>query len=379
VIAPETSAQIESCPDPMARALALAAAVRGQVSPNPAVGAVVLQRGEIVAEGWTSPPGGPHAEVVALREAGQGARGATLFVTLEPCSHHGRTPPCTDAIIAAGVSRVVCSMIDPDVHVQGSGIRILREAGIEVEVGSGEAGVKQILAGYIKHRITGLPLVTAKFAMSLDGKIGTRTGDSRWVSGPQTLAWAHEERTHIDAIAVGINTVLVDNPQLTARPRADEISPHQPLRVVADSSGRTPPTAHVLEGESRTVIATTDRSDKEWRRAIEGRGGEVLLLPARGGHVDFAALLAELGERGCLELLVEGGGILLGSLFDDRLIDRVQAVVAPMIIGGATAPVAVAGLGAERMADVLRLDGISMRRLGEDLLIEGLVRRSEEH
>jgi diaminohydroxyphosphoribosylaminopyrimidine deaminase/5-amino-6-(5-phosphoribosylamino)uracil reductase len=280
-------------------------------------------------------------------------------------------------VIAAGVSRVVCALLDPDSHVNGKGVRRLQEAGVLVEVGSHVMEVEALLAGYLRHRRTGLPLVKAKFAASLDGKIGTRTGDSRWVSGPATLSWAHEERAHLDAIAVGINTVLIDNPQLTARPGGSDDGVHQPLRVVVDSRGRTPFEAHVLQGPAPTLIATTDASAPKWRHEMERRRAEVAILSARDGHVDLQELLTLLGNRGCLELLVEGGGILLGALFDAGLVDRVQAVIAPMIVGGAEAPLAVAGRGVERMADALRLADISVRRLGEDLLVEGNIRREE--
>jgi diaminohydroxyphosphoribosylaminopyrimidine deaminase/5-amino-6-(5-phosphoribosylamino)uracil reductase len=373
----EESSAAQASADPMLRALDLAAQARGLVSPNPPVGAVIVNGGRLVGEGNTQPPGGPHAEVVALRRAAEQARGATLYVTLEPCSHYGRTPPCTEAIIAAGISRVVCAIGDPDERVNGGGFRRLAEAGVAVEIGSRAPEVEAQLAGYLKHRRTGLPLVTAKFATSLDGKIGTRTGDSRWVSGPDTLAWAHRERTHLDAIAVGINTVLIDDPMLTARPGGSEAGAHQPLRVVVDSRGRTPAAAKVLQGPAATLIATTERSAEAWRREMAALGAEVAVLPAVDGHVDLPALLGLLGRRGCLELLVEGGGILLGALFDAQLVDRVQAVVAPMVIGGAAAPVAVAGLGVARMADAFRLHDRRVRMLGDDLLVEGLIRRQE--
>ena len=361
--------------DPMLRAMELARAVRGRVSPNPPVGAVLVRDGLIVGEGNTRPPGGPHAEVVALQEAGEAARNSTLYVTLEPCRHHGRTPPCTDAIIAAGVRSVVCALLDADEHVNGAGVEQLRAAGLPVEVGRHGEDAGQLLEDYLTHRRTGLPLVTAKFAASLDGKIATRTGDSRWVSGQQTLAWAHEERSRIDAIAVGVNTVAVDDPQLTARPGGEKSGGHQPLRVVLDSSGRTPATARVLQGASRTLIATTRQSGADWRAAMERAGAEIAILPAADGRVDLPALLALLGARGCLNLLVEGGGILLGSFFDQGLIDRVQAVIAPMIVGGASAPVAVAGHGVGRMADAVRLEGVSVRLLGVDVLVEGSIRK----
>ena len=357
----------------MLRAVELAEAVRGRVSPNPPVGAVLVRDGHVVGEGSTQPPGGPHAEVMALRQAGDAARGADLYVTLEPCSHQGRTPPCTAALINAGIRRAFCALIDPDPQVNGGGIRQLQAAGIAVELGPGEQQVRQLLADYHTHRRTGLPYVTAKFAMSLDGKIGTRTGDSRWVSGPETLAWVHEERTRLDALAVGVNTVLVDDPQLTARPEGETSTLHQPLRVVVDSRGRTPEAARVLTGSSRTLIATTMAADERWREQMRARGADVEILVSDDGRVDPRGLLRLLGSRGCLNLLVEGGGILLGSFFDAGLIDRVQAIVAPIIIGGAGAPLAVAGRGVERMADALRLREVSVRMLGADTLIQGLV------
>jgi len=363
--------------DPMARAVELAQGVRGRVSPNPPVGAVLVREGRIVGEGSTQPPGGPHAEVVALRQAGDAARGATLYVTLEPCSHHGRTPPCTDAIVVAGVSRVVYALVDPDRQVDGLGIRRLESAGVMVQPGAYQREVSELLAEYVKHRRTGLPFVTAKFAMSLDGKIATRTRDSRWVSGPETLAWVHQERTRLDALAVGVNTVLVDDPQLTARPGGQHSAVHQPLRVVLDSRGRTPEAAHVLEGNARTLLVTTAAADQDWKERMRSHGAEVETLPDEDGRVDLKSLLTLLGGRGCLNLLVEGGGILLGSFFDAGLVDRLQAVVAPLIIGGAEAPLAVAGRGVERMADALRLQDVSVRALGADTLIQGLLPHRE--
>ncbi|MGI8552482.1 MAG: bifunctional diaminohydroxyphosphoribosylaminopyrimidine deaminase/5-amino-6-(5-phosphoribosylamino)uracil reductase RibD [Dehalococcoidia bacterium] len=359
--------------DPMQRALDLAQAIPGRVSPNPAVGAVVVRDCTIVGEGWTQPPGGQHAEVVALQAAGEAARGAQLYVTLEPCAHQGRTPPCTEAILAAGLSSVVCAMEDPDPRVNGMGLGRLRSAGVEVLSGSHEAEARDLLADYVKHRLTGLPLVTAKFVCSLDGKIAAHSGDSRWVSGPETLAWAHQERTHLDSIAVGSNTIVVDDPQLTARPGGVEEGAHQPLRVVIDTRGRVPASARVLRGPARTMIATTRCSSEAWCAEMKRQGAEVVIFPESDGHVALRPLLELLAQRGCLNLLVEGGGILLGSFFDAGLIDRVRAIIAPLIIGGATAPTAVAGRGVERMADAWRLGEVKVRMLGNDVLVQGLV------
>jgi diaminohydroxyphosphoribosylaminopyrimidine deaminase / 5-amino-6-(5-phosphoribosylamino)uracil reductase len=356
---------------PMRRALELAAQAVGSTSPNPAVGAVVVKEGRTHGEGSYRGPGAPHAEAAALSQAGDAARGSTVYVTLEPCSHVGRTPPCTDALIHAGVARVVFSIIDPDARVSGRGKRLLEEAGIAVEEGDGSAEATALLEGYIKHRRTGLPFVIVKFVASLDGRIGAATGDSRWVGGSKTLEWAHEGRTRIDAILQGSSTVVIDDPRLTARP-GDVDAERQPLRVVLDSTGRTPPTARVLSGPGKTLIATTARSSADWRRRIESAGAEVLQLDQDSdGHLSLPPLLHELGRRGILTLLVEGGGVLHGSFFDQRLVDKVTAVIAPMIIGARDAPAAVAGRGAQFMKDVPRLRDLTVERLGEDILVSG--------
>jgi diaminohydroxyphosphoribosylaminopyrimidine deaminase / 5-amino-6-(5-phosphoribosylamino)uracil reductase len=355
----------------MRRALDLARQAVGTTSPNPPVGAVIAKNGAIVGEGHDGPGGRPHAEPVALEAAGEAARGATAYVTLEPCSHHGQTPPCAEALIAAGVSRVVFSIIDPDDRVAGRGRAMLEAAGIEVEQGDGAEESTRVLEAYIKHRRTGLPFVIVKYAASLDGKIAASSGDSRWVSGPDTLAWAHQMRTELDAIMVGVSTVVIDNPMLTARPGGVEAE-RQPLRIVVDSTGRTPGDAAVLKGAAKTLIATTAAAADEWRRSIEAQGAEIAAYPEdASGRVSLLPLLKDLGKRGVLKLLVEGGGVLHGSFFDQRLVDKVHAVIAPMVIGASKAPGAVAGKGAARMADALRLKDVSVDRLGGDILVTG--------
>jgi diaminohydroxyphosphoribosylaminopyrimidine deaminase/5-amino-6-(5-phosphoribosylamino)uracil reductase len=355
----------------MQRALELARVAFGTTSPNPAVGAVIAKDGVTVGEGYTRPPGGPHAEVVALAETGDRARGATVYVTLEPCSHHGRTPPCVDALIAAGVAKVVYAIEDPDEQVSGQGKRALEAAGIAVEVGDGAEESSRLLEAYIKHRRTGLPFVIVKYAATLDGRIGASSGDSRWVSGPETLAWAHENRQKLDAILQGSSTIVVDDPQLTARP-GGELAAHQPLRVVVDSTGRVPTTAKVLQGASKTLIATTARSSEAWRHSMEGEGAEVLVLqPGSDGRVPLRSLFEELGRRGIMLMLCEGGGVLHGSLFDQHLVDKITVVIAPMIVGSNAAPSAVAGAGAAYMQDAVRFGDVTVERLGEDILVTG--------
>jgi diaminohydroxyphosphoribosylaminopyrimidine deaminase/5-amino-6-(5-phosphoribosylamino)uracil reductase len=356
----------------MRLALEEAAHALGHSSPNPAVGAVLVRDGEVVGRGHTQPPGQAHAEVMALREAGERAQGATAYVTLEPCGHQGRTPPCTRALVDAMVGRVVFAIEDPDPLVRGEGHRQLVEAGIAVETGDGAEEAVRLLEGYLKHRRTGMPFVIAKFAASLDGHIAAASGDSRWVSGPEAAAWMHRQRATLDAIVVGSRTVLVDDPQLTARPEGADEHTHQPLRVVVDSTGRIPPTARVLQPPPATVVATTEAASEDWRAAVRRTGAEVLTLPQHEGHVDLDALLGVLGGRGALSVLFEGGGVLLGSLFDARLVDRVQAVIAPLIIGAAEAPSAVSGRGAYRMADAPRLRDVTVERFGDDMMISGL-------
>ncbi|MGE3960991.1 MAG: bifunctional diaminohydroxyphosphoribosylaminopyrimidine deaminase/5-amino-6-(5-phosphoribosylamino)uracil reductase RibD [Dehalococcoidia bacterium] len=341
----------------------------GATSPNPAVGAVVVRDGRIVGRGHTQPPGGPHAEVMALRAAGEAARGATMYVTLEPHNHQGRTPPCTEAIIGAGVAAVHYAIDDPNPLVAGSGAARLRGAGIAVAAGDGAADSARLLEGYLHHRATGRPLVVVKYASSLDGRIASGSGDARWVSGAEARAWVHHLRTKVDAVMVGSNTALADDPELTARPEG-VADPHQPVRIVVDSRGRLAPTARLLG--ARALVATTEASPVPWREAIAATGAEVLLLPAISDYVLLPALLDELGARGILTLLVEGGGTLLGALFDQRQVGRLYAVIAPVIIGAADAPSAVSGTGARTMAEAPRLRDVTVERLGEDTLISGV-------
>ena len=295
-----------------------------------------------------------------------------MYTTLEPCSHTGQTPPCADAVAAAGITSVHVGMLDPDERVRGAGVQKLRAAGIEVTVGDGETDAQRLLEAYTKHRLTGLPFVVLKFAATLDGKIAAASGDSRWVGGDEARAWAHQLRTRIDAIMCGVNNVLLDDPHLTARP-GGVLAERQPLRIVADSRGRTPLDAAVLKRDAPTLIATTDASGAEWRKAVEACGADVLVLAADGsGRVDLRALLRTLGQRGVLSLLVEGGGVLHAGFLRAGLADKVHAVIAPKIVGGERYP-AVAGQGARTMADALTLRDVDVQRLGDDVLITGYV------
>ncbi len=362
----------------MRLALDEALSALGTTSPNPSVGAVVVRDGRVVGRGHTQPPGGPHAEVVALRDAGAAARGATLYCTLEPCSHIGRTGPCTEAIIEAGVGAVRYAIGDPDEHVAGAGDARLRAAGLDVEAGDGAAESTRLLEGYLKHRQTGSPAVIVKVAMSLDGRIAAASGDARWVSGPEAREWVHGLRTQVDAVIVGSGTLVADDPALTARPHGTAEGAQQPARVVVDSRARTQPSARLFtETGGPVLIATVEGAPTAWRTSIEARGGEVLVLPAESGadggaHVSLAALSAALGQRGMLNVMVEGGGVLLGALFDLRLVDRLYAVIAPVVVGAAAAPSAISGRGAQVMREAPRLRDLAVTRLGEDVLVEGV-------
>jgi len=364
----------------MQRALELAARARGRTSPNPMVGAVIVRDGNIVGEGYHHRAGTPHAEIHALRAAGESARGATMYVTLEPCCFHGRTPPCTDALIAAGIAEVHMAMLDPNPRVAGQGRAALEAAGIRTVVGEEEAAARALNAAYVTWITTGRPLVIAKFAMSLDGKIATHTGESRWITGPEARRRVHETRDTVDAILVGAGTVLADDPQLTTRldGRADV---HHPLRVILDSRGRVPLDARLFDPHlpGRTVVATTAAMPEAIRRTLERQDVQVLSLPAdEAGRVALPALLDALGRMEVTSLLVEGGATVLGSFFDAGLVDQVMAFVAPRIIGGAAAPGPVAGRGTPRLAATPRLRDVRVERLGRDLLICGWVEKSED-
>ena len=354
----------------MSRALELADCAVGNTSPNPPVGAVVALDGQIVGEGRTRPAGQAHAEVVALRDAGELARGATLYVTLEPCSHHGRTPPCANAIIAAGVAEVHASIADPNPRVAGRGLESLRQAGIAVTLGEGRNEAEELIAPHSTYITTGMPLVTLKFAMSLDGKIATHTGDSKWITGEESRRYVHTLRARSDAIMTGIGTVLADDPQLTARDENNAPLPRQPLRVVVDSRGRTPPDAALLRQPGETLVAVSEIGE-DARGKLESAGAEIFHAPASDGRVDLTALLAELGRREATSVFVECGGALAGSLLDARLVHRVVGFVAPVIIGGERAPSPVGGRGATLMSDAPRLARVKIERFGDDVAFIG--------
>jgi diaminohydroxyphosphoribosylaminopyrimidine deaminase/5-amino-6-(5-phosphoribosylamino)uracil reductase len=357
-------------------ALSLARLAMGYTSPNPAVGAVVVKDGLAVGMGYTQPAGSEHAEVMALRQSGDKARGATMYVTLEPCSHYGRTPPCTQAIIDAGISEVHIALLDPNPVVSGRGVGRLNEGGVKTHIGICQQEAYEINEAYIKHITTGLPFVVAKFAMSLDGKIATKTGDSKWITKEETRKYAHALRYTVDAIMVGVNTIVADNPRLTAKGCGGRggIGKVQPLRLVVDSKGKVPLSAHIFEQPGEVLLAVAAPFDSVKREKFVEAGAEVVELPAREGSVDIVELLKLLGKRKIVTILVEGGGKLLGSLFDHHLVDKVLAFISPIIIGGCEA-VSVGGDGVDNIAKALRLSRVDIKSFGDDILVSGYVEK----
>ena len=352
----------------MKQALKLARKAWGMTSPNPAVGAVIVKDGVVVGEGFTQPPGGAHAEIVALTQAGEKSKGATMYVSLEPCCppKSGHTPPCTEAIIAAGISEVVFALRDPNPQVEGKGKQALEAAGIKTQEGDCAEECREINEAYFKYITTGLPFVIAKFAMSLDGKLATWTGDSQWISGAESRTFSLRLRKQVDAVMVGVNTVIRDDPRLTAR--IDDTIVKTPLRVIVDSHGRTPASARCLREPGSTLLAIAHPLPPPIRKALISAGAETLELPAREGNVEIRELLKALGKRQITSVLVEGGGTLLGSFFDYKLVDKVYTFIAPLIIGGKDATTPVQGKGVDTIDKALRLIKPRLYRIGEELL-----------
>jgi len=362
----------------MSHALALATRGQGAVEPNPMVGCVIVQDGEIVGEGWHEQFGGPHAEVNALAMAGERAAGATVYVSLEPCCHEGKTPPCTQALIRAGVGRVIVAVNDPFPQVSGRGIAALEAAGIECEVGVNGGDATWLLAPYRKLITKGRPWVIAKWAMTLDGKLATHTGDSQWISSETSRAVVHQLRGRVDAVVVGSRTACVDNPLLTARPANLADVKRIATRVVVDS-------AALISLESRLVqtapdvpvlVAAGNDAPQDACNRLTSAGVEVLRCVGSSHAERIASLLDELGRRGMTNVLVEGGSQLLGTLFDLRVVDEIHVFVAPKIAGGTAAPGPVGGAGIERMAAALKLADITIEELDGDVYVHGRIGQS---
>ena len=360
----------------MREALELARRGRGRTSPNPVVGAVIVKDDKVIGRGWHQKAGTAHAEIHAIADAGDETRNATIYVTLEPCCHFGRTGPCTEAIIAAGIQRVVVAMTDPNPLVAGCGIETLRQRGIHVDTGVLATEAASLNAPFIKWITCKLPFVTLKNGISLDGKIATRTGDSRWITGETSRLEVHRLRDAADAIITGVGTVLADDPELTTRlPEGGK----SPVRVVVDSLARTPLSAKLVnDGKAPTIIAISNKAPEERVAALKAKNIEILSLPEESdGRLNLGALLRILGERCLTHVMVEAGGTLNSSFLFGNYVDKVVMFVAPKIIGGAGAPGPYGGTGCDRLSEAVELEDVMIQHTGDDLMIEGWVKRRE--
>ncbi|MEQ8197599.1 MAG: bifunctional diaminohydroxyphosphoribosylaminopyrimidine deaminase/5-amino-6-(5-phosphoribosylamino)uracil reductase RibD [Clostridiaceae bacterium] len=359
----------------MRRALELAKKGEGRVNPNPMVGAVIVKDGEIIGEGYHEYCGGPHAEVNAIANASRPVEGAEIYVTLEPCHHHGKTPPCVDALIRNKFSRVVIGQKDPNPLVAGKSIEKLKELGIEVQVGILEDECKKLNEVFNKFIVTCEPFVVLKSGISLDGKIATSSGESKWITGEEARAEVQKLRNKLSGIMVGADTVIKDDPLLTCRIPGGR----NPVRIVVDSTLRIPSNAKVLDVHegSQCIIATTEKASSEKIEALRSKGVKILVLPQNKGRVSLKALMKELGREKIDSILLEGGGSLNYSALRENIVDKVQYYIAPKIIGGKDAKTSVEGDGIENLKDAFVLNNLQCRMVGNDILVEGYLKEGE--
>ncbi len=360
----------------MNRALDLAVKGRGHTSPNPLVGAVVVNNGVLVGQGFHEAVGQYHAEVNALNDAGDRAKGATLYVTLEPCNHFGRTPPCTQQVIKAGISRVVVAMQDPNTAVKGGGNDYLQAHGIEVTVGIGEKRARQINEAFIKYTQTKRPFVTLKCAATLDGRIATRTGDAKWITGERSREYVHHLRHSTDAIMVGIGTVKADDPSLTTRLK--DTRTKDPLRIILDTQLSIDTDAKVLQlkSEASAILVTSDSVSAEKKKRIEQKGVQVISVTLKDGRIDLNVLMDRLGAMGVTSLLIEGGSRVIASALAAQVVDKIIFFFAPKILGGDDGIPICQGPGPDRIRDCIRADDITTRQFGNDVMIEGYIKKA---
>lgn len=357
----------------MKRALELAKKGTGHTNPNPLVGAVIVKGGRIIGEGYHQMYGSHHAEVNAFKNATEDVKGATMYVTLEPCSHYGKTPPCANAIVEKGIKKVIVGLVDPNPEVSGRGIKILKDNGIEVITGVLEEEGRKLNEIFLKYITTKLPFCIMKTAMTLDGKIAAYTGDSKWITGEPSRKYVHELRHKTAGIMVGIGTILADDPMLTTRLEDREGS--DPIRIIVDSSAKIPMKAKVLnlKSKARTIIATTKKANEDKIKALEEKGAEVIITPEKNGRVDLAFLMKALGERKIDSVLLEGGSELNYAAIEEGIVDKINAFIAPKIIGGTTAKTPIGGEGRAYMREAIALSKIDIQRFGDDIMIEGYI------
>ncbi|HYA28497.1 MAG TPA: bifunctional diaminohydroxyphosphoribosylaminopyrimidine deaminase/5-amino-6-(5-phosphoribosylamino)uracil reductase RibD [Acidobacteriota bacterium] len=346
----------------------LARKAAGRTSPNPIVGAVLVRNGKMVGTGYHRIAGGDHAEIIALKQAGAKAKGATLYITLEPCSHHGRTPPCVESLIRAGIKEVVAGMTDPNPLVAGQGFTRLRRAGIQVRVGLCETECRLLVEAFTKFITQRLPFVTLKLATTLDGKIATVKRDSHWISGPQSRSLVHRWRNEMDAVLVGAGTVRADDPQLTCRMAGGR----NPYRIVLDGRLRIPLSSQLFHqpDPEKTIVATTLKAPIKKLSAIEALGAQVWRLPARENQLAWKPLLQKLAARGIVSLLIEGGAAVAASALSERIVDKIQLFYAPKIVGG-DGRVMIDALGIKKMAQAIELNQLAVRKSGDELWVSG--------
>jgi diaminohydroxyphosphoribosylaminopyrimidine deaminase/5-amino-6-(5-phosphoribosylamino)uracil reductase len=361
----------------MQRAIELSKNGYGFVNPNPLVGSVLVKNGKIIGEGWHQNFGGPHAEINALNDTLTNPDGSTLYVTLEPCNHYGKTPPCTDKIIECGISRVVIGMIDPNPLMNGQGVNSLKLAGIEVDVGVLETDIRKINEFYNKYIQTATPFIALKTAMTLDGKTATSRGKSKWISNKKSREWVHELRHRFAAVMVGVNTIISDNPLLTDRSKY--LVKKNPIRIVVDSSGRIPLESKVLNTRvAKTLIALTDKAPSSVIDYLNKKKVDTIICPKKNDRVDITYLVRELGERGIDSILLEGGSTLNFSALQSGIIDKIYAFISPKLIGGDSAFTPVGGVGFESIKDAVSLNIDGIHRFNEDVMIEAYINKTKD-
>ncbi len=364
----------------MNKALELARLGEGRTRPNPLVGAVIVKEGRIIGQGYHGYFGGNHAEVEAINSAKESIRGATIYVNLEPCSHYGKTPPCANRLVEEGIERVIVAMYDPNPKVAGKGIGILRDKGIKVEVGILEKEARELNEIFIKYITERMPFVYLKYAMTLDGKIASVTGDARWISNEKSRVEVHKLRNRVCAIMVGLGTIVADDPSLNTRILEGEEKGKDPIRIIVDSHCNIPVNSKVLylESDARTIVAVTRQADYQKIEAVKNTGAEVLVIEDKDDRVDLISLFRVLGKRDIDSILIEGGGELIYSALEAELVDKVQVYIAPKMIGGAKAPTPVAGKGITLMREAIELKDIKRKVFDEDIMIEGYIRKRGE-
>ncbi len=355
----------------MRRVLELALKGSGTTSPNPLVGAVIVKDGRIIGEGWHQRAGEPHAEINAIRSANEDIAGSTIYINLEPCSHYGRTPPCAEELVKRKFKRVVIAMEDPNPLVAGRGIKLLRDNGIEVDVGLHQMDAFMLNDIFIKYVTSKAPFVLLKAAMTLDGKTATKAGDSKWISGELSRNYVHHLRNRYSSILVGVNTVEKDDPELTTR--LEGMDTINPVRIILDSKGRIPADARVLKTseDRRTIVASTEDMTAEKRKYLEDKGVEIIITDKNKGRVNIVQLLQELYKSGIDSLMVEGGGTVAAAFLEQGMADKAAFFIAPVIIGGAAAPTPVMGSGVYKISEGCRLRYPQVRTFDKDVLVEG--------